>query len=142
MTTHYTPVYLDTKTGVLDVEGYMPKEAILDTGATKVMLSNNFAAAMAIYVVSLAKGTEFVTASGAVEVPLGVTYSTVEFYLGRGTSHALSVHLHVTVVDTTAYDVLLGTEFMAAVRGAYDSYTKMFTYRWNGLDGRLRQHAC
>ena len=38
-TTHYTPVYLDTKTGVFDVEGYVPKEAILDTGATKVMLS-------------------------------------------------------------------------------------------------------
>ena len=37
LTTHYTPVYLDTKTGVLDVEGYVPKEAILDTGATKVM---------------------------------------------------------------------------------------------------------
>ena len=124
--THYTPVYLDTKTGVLDVEGYVPKEAILDTGATKVMMSKNFAAAMAIHAVSLAKGTKFVTASGAVEVPLGVTYSSVEFYLGRGTPHALSVHLHVTVVDTTAYDVLLGTEFMAAVRGAYDIYTETF----------------
>ena len=93
------------------------------------MLSKNFAAAVAINSVSLAKATEFVTASGVVEVPLGVTYSTVEFYLGRGPSRALSVHLHVTVVDTTAYDVLRGTEFMAAVRGAYDSYTKMFTYR-------------
>ena len=31
MTTHYTPVYIDTKTGVLDVEGYVPKEAIMDT---------------------------------------------------------------------------------------------------------------
>ena len=81
------------------------------------------------------------TASGAVEVPLGATYSTVEFYLGRGTSHALSVHLHVTVVDTTAYDVILGTWFMAAVRGAYDSYTEMFITRWNGIDGRLRQHT-
>ena len=138
MTTHYTHVYLDTKTSVLDVEGYLSKEAILDTGATKVILSNNFAGAMAIYAVSLAKGTEFVTTSGAVELPLGVTYSPVEFYLGRGTSHALSVHLHVTVVDTTAYDVLLGTEFMAAVRGAYDSYTEIFTYRWSGIDGRLR----
>ena len=57
LTTHYTPVYLDTKTGVLDVEGYVPKEAILDTGATKVMMSKNFAATMAIHAVSLAKGT-------------------------------------------------------------------------------------
>ena len=81
------------------------------------------------------------TASGAIEVPLGVTYSPIEFYLRRGTPHAISVKLHASVVDTSAYDVLLGTEFMAAVRGAYDSYTEMFTYRWNGLDGRLRQHA-
>ena len=92
LTTHYTPVYIDTKTGVLDVEGYVPKEAILDTGATKVMISKNFAAAMAIHQVSLARGTEFVTASGAIEVPLGVTYATVEFHLGRGTNHALSVN--------------------------------------------------
>ena len=60
---------------------------------------------------------------------MGVNYATVEFYLGRGTPLALSVHLHVIVVDTTAYDVLLGTKFMAAVRGVYDTYTKMFTYR-------------
>ena len=141
MTTLYTPVYIDTKSGILDVEGYVPKEAILDTGATKVIVSKNFAAAMAIHAVSLAKGTKFVTASGAVEVPLGVTYSTIEFTLGRGTNHALSVLLHVTVVDTTAYDVLLGIEFMTAVRGAYDSYTEMFTYRWTGIDRRLKQHA-
>ena len=57
LTTHYTPVYIDTKLGILDVEGYVPKEAILDTGATKVMVSKNFAAAMAIHAVSLAKGT-------------------------------------------------------------------------------------
>ena len=49
MTTQYTPVYINTKTGVLDVEGYVPKEAILDTRATKVMMSKTFAAAMAIH---------------------------------------------------------------------------------------------
>ena len=72
---------------------------------------------------------------------MGVTYSTVVFHLGRGTNHALRVHLHVTVVDTTAYDVLLGTEFMTTVRGAYNSYTEMFSYQWSGLDGRLKQHT-
>ena len=49
MTTHNTPVYIDTKTSVLDVEGYVPKGAILDTRATKVMMRKNFAAAMAIH---------------------------------------------------------------------------------------------
>ena len=57
MITHYTPIYIDTKSRILDVEGYVPKEAILDTGATEVMVSKNFAAAMAIHAVSLAKGT-------------------------------------------------------------------------------------
>ena len=47
-TTNYTPAYIDNTHGVLDVEGYVPKEAILDTGATKVMLSQRFAAAMQI----------------------------------------------------------------------------------------------
>ena len=56
-TTHNTPVYLDTKSSIFDVEGYVPKEAILDTGATKVMISKTFVAAMAIHAVALAKGT-------------------------------------------------------------------------------------
>ena len=30
---------------------------------------------------------------------------------------------------------------MAAERGAYDIYTEMFTYRWYGINGRLRQHT-
>ena len=32
---HYTPVYIDNRGGVLDVDGYVPKETILDTGATR-----------------------------------------------------------------------------------------------------------
>ena len=65
------------------------------------MISKTFAAAMAIHAVALAKGTKFVTASGVVEVPLGETYAPVEFNLGHGTSHALSIDLLVTMVDTT-----------------------------------------
>ena len=43
-TTNYTLAYIDNTRGVLDVEGYVPKEAILDTEATKVVLSKTFAA--------------------------------------------------------------------------------------------------
>ena len=140
-TTFCTPAYIDTTTGALDVEGYIPKEAILDTGATKVMISKRFALAMAIHVTSLSKGSEFVTASGKIEVPLGVTNFPVEFNLGRGTPHSLTVLLHMTVVDTIAYDVLLGSEFMKAARGVYDAYFETFTYRWHGIDGRLTSHT-
>ena len=44
----------------------------------------------------------------------------------------------VTVVDTTAYDVLLGMEFIRAVKGSYCSYTKKFTYRAMDAGGHLR----
>ena len=47
--THTTPVYISNQGGILDVEGYVPKESILDTGASKVMLSKKFAAAMQIH---------------------------------------------------------------------------------------------
>ena len=55
------------------------------------------------------------------ERPLGVPYGKVKFTLARGTPHMYTVWLFVTIVDTTAYDVLLGMEFMAAVGGAYDA---------------------
>ena len=45
----------------------------MDTGASKVMLSKKFAAAMRIHSQSLKRGVEFVTATGALEMPLGVT---------------------------------------------------------------------
>ena len=50
---------------------------------------------------------------------------TSKGWLSRTEGH--SVDLLVTVVDTTAYDVLMGTEFIAAVRGTYDIYTEKFT---------------
>lgn len=71
--TNYTPTFIYNANGVLDVEGYVPRETILDTGAAKVMLSKNFAAATNIRVADLEKGVEFVTASEAVEHPMGVT---------------------------------------------------------------------
>ena len=128
-TTHYTPVYISNQNGVLDVEGYVPKGSILDTDAAKVMLSKSFAAAMQVNSQTLRRGVEFVTASGAIEMPLGITATTLKFTLARGTDHECMVELHATVVDTTAYDVILGMEFVAAVRGAYDAYTEQFTYR-------------
>ena len=44
--THSTLVYISNQDGVLDVESYVPKESIVDTRASKVMLSKKFAAAM------------------------------------------------------------------------------------------------
>ena len=128
--THYTPVYLSNNSKILDVEGYVPKESILDTRASKVMLSKTFAAAMGITSQSLQRGVEFVTASGAIEMPLGITKQKLKLTLGRGTYHLCVVELEATVVDTTTYDVILGMEFVASVMGVHDAYTELFTYRW------------
>ena len=119
----------------------MPKESILDTGASKVMLSKKFAAAMQIHSQALKRGVEFVTASGAIEMPLGVTKNELKSSLGRGTDKLCVVELHATVVDTTAYDVILGMEFVTAVKGAYDAYTEKFTYRWSDGESGLQSHA-
>ena len=42
------------------------------------------------------------------------------------------------MVDTTAYDVLLGMKFIRAVKGSYCSYTERFTYRSMDASGHLR----
>ena len=138
---HYTPVYLSRGTKILDVEGYVPKESILDTGASKVVLSKTFATAMGLTAHSLQRGVEFVTASGAVEMPLGTTKAKLKLTLGRGTYHLCVVKLEATVVDTTTYDVILGMEFVAAGMGAYDAYTELFTYRWHDADGQLQVYS-
>ena len=59
--THYTPAYISNSEGILDVEGFIPVEAIIDTGALKVMCSKKFAAAIKIHPHSLKPGSEYVT---------------------------------------------------------------------------------
>ena len=121
---HCTPVYLDNREGVLDVDGYVPKETILDTGASKVMISKAFAAALKINSKKMDRGGVFVTASGKVTAPLGITKDKLRFTLGRNTIYQFTVELAVTVEDTPVYDILLGMEFVKAVKGVYDAYTK------------------
>ena len=71
----------------------------------------------------------------------GTTKSKLKLTLGRGTNHLCVVELDATVVDTTAYDVILGMEFVVAVMGAYDAYTELFTYRWHDADGQLQAYS-
>ena len=138
---HFTPAYLDNIARILNVEGYVPKEAIMDTGAAKAMCSTKFAAAIGVDMRQLHRGEVFVTASGAVERPLGVTKSKLKFNLGRGTDNPCVVEMEVILVDTTAYDVLLGMEFIRAVKGSHCSYTKKITYRCMDEGGHLRSSS-
>lgn len=102
------------------------------------MLSKTFIAVMNIHATDKDEGIEFVTASGAMAEPMGVTKKKGMFALSYGTPRKCKVSLFVTVVDTTTYDALLGMEFMAAVGGCYDTCTEMFKYRRVGPDGLTR----
>ena len=115
---HDSPAFLDYKTGVLEVEGFVPRDTIFDTDAAKVMLSKAFAAALDIHATNLDHGVEFITAGGAVEVRMWVTKKKVEFVLSHGTprEHRVSVH----VVDTTVHHALLEKEVMVAMGRCYD----------------------
>ena len=94
LTVHITPVYLDNIDKVLDVEGYVPTETIIDTGASKSMCSKRFVAAMSIGMEQLHRGEQYVTASGAVERPLGMTKKKLKFRLGRGTDNPSGGAVH------------------------------------------------
>ena len=113
----------------------MPRGTILDKGAAKVILSKSFAAAIIFLSADVDLGIDFFTAGGAVGVPMGVTRKKVGFILSRGTPRGHRVSLCITVVDTTAYDALLGMECDAAMEGCYITYTEIFRYGRVGLDG-------
>ena len=96
---------------------------------------------MCIDMEQLYRGQQYVTASGVVDHPMGITKNKLKFRLGRGTYNPCVVELSMTVVDTIAYDVLLGMEFIRAVKGSYDSYTEKFIYRTEDEIGHLRSSS-
>ena len=59
--THYTLVCINNLKDILDVEGYVRKETIADTGAAKVRLSKTFAAAINCSTHSLSRGVIWYT---------------------------------------------------------------------------------
>lgn len=59
------PTTQRSSTTVLDVEGYVPRDTILNTGTAKVLLSKSFIYAMIIHSAEVDLGIEFVMAGGA-----------------------------------------------------------------------------
>ena len=90
---------------------------------------------------TLVRVIEFITADGALATSLGTTRHPLEFVLSRNTPQEHRLLVNAAIIDTLAYDILLGMEFMRATRGAYDSYTGLFTYRYFGSDGRLKSSS-
>ena len=133
-----TPAFLETDKGALEINGRTPREAIIDTGASKTMFSSNFAVTVGIALDNLEEGEGFITSSGSVEKPLGV--ASVNFTFMRDTAHEHRVTIRVTVVDTLVYDTLLGMDFISAVKGAYDTWSETFKYRWEDIYGEFHSY--
>ena len=127
--THAAAVLLDNAKAILDVNNCIPQQVIIDTGEVCVMMSKRYAAAVGVNVSTLVRGIEFITADGALASSLGTTSHPLEFVLSRNTPHEHKLLVHASIIDTPAYDILLGMEFIRAAKGIYDAYTEQFTYR-------------
>ena len=135
--THATAVLLDNTRAILDVKNCIPQQIIIDTGAVCNMMSKRYAVAVGVNISALVRGIEFITADGALATSLGTTLHPLEFVLSRNTPQEHRLLVNAAIIDTPAYDILLGMEFIIAARGAYDSYTGLFTFRYFGSDGFL-----
>ena len=139
--THAAAVMLDNTKAVLDVNNCIPQQIIIDTGAVCVMMSKQYAVAVGVNLATLVRGIEFITADGALATSLRTTPHPLEFVLLRNTPDEHRLLVNASIIDTPAYDILLGMEFIRAARCVYDAYTEQFTYRYFGSDGKLNSSS-
>ena len=94
------------------------------------MLSKKFAMVVGVNMDILVPGMEYNTSDGSIILALGTTPHPIDFVLSRNTPQEHRVALAALVVDTDSYCMLVGMDFIRAIRGAYDSYTAMFKYKF------------
>ena len=105
-----TMVTLITGQGQLTVEGHEPAIAVLDTGASAVILGKGFARKMFRCLPPyMGPGEEFITADGKTCKSLGNAVEKLEFIIGKGTPVETVIYCDAMVVDTSSYDVILGS---------------------------------
>ena len=105
------------------------------------MMSKRCAVAVGINISTLVRGIEFITADEALATSLGTTSHPLEFVLSRNTPAEHRLLVHASIIDTLAYDIILGMEFIRAAIGVYDAYTEQFTHRYFGTNGNLISHS-
>ena len=69
------------------MDGVISMDAIVDTGAKRVMIGAAIAELMGITTEDLEPGESYITAARTLEAPRGVTKKPVEFLLGRRTKN-------------------------------------------------------
>ena len=139
----YTMTTLVTKGGELRIEGIAPRIAVLDTGASAVILGRNFAKQFReCRNQNLTHGDTFITANGTESAALGRSKMPLEFILADGTTERTVVHAKVLIADTNAYDVILGMDFLGPCFGYVDPLTEYFVWRVDCHETQRRPRIC
>ena len=114
----------------LEVEGKRPRIAIIDSGASSVILGRSFSSEIRrCNKEDLILGDTFVTAGGNTENCLGRTKDHLSFTIARGTRAETTITTPVIIADTDAYDVILGMDFLGPCFGYVDPLTEEFCWR-------------
>ena len=120
---------LETGNGQLQIEGHVPKVAILDTGAGGIILGKSFAASLPLCHPSLLiPAGAFMTASGQEERNVLKTKHALTFILAKGTTAETTIRAECLISNTDVYDVLLGMEFMGQTFGYVHPLTSEYIW--------------
>ena len=121
---------LNTGDGQLQIEGSTLSIAVIDTGASAVILGRTFARKIdKCRAPHLSYGDFFITIGGNEEASVGRSTRPIEFILGKGTSEETKVNTKILIADTNSYDVTLGMDFLGLCFGFVDPLTKEFVWR-------------
>ena len=115
--------------GSKETDDWKRGDAVVDTGAKKLMIGKEVADMMGLADEDLEPGEAYITAAETLEALCGVTKRPVEFLIGRGTKNCTSAYLKVVVSHSTRYSVLIGTELIAMVGGMVDTWHHKLHYR-------------
>ena len=110
--------------GQFQIDDLTPRTAVIDTGASAIILGRSFARRMErCRPPWLHYGDVFITANGQEAPSLGRTKLMLEFVLASGTSEETKFNAYALIADTDAYDVILGMDFMGECFGYMDPLT-------------------
>ena len=114
----------------LEIDGKHPRTAVIDSGASSIILGKSFSEQLArCRPDELIFGDTFVTAGGTTETCVGRTKNGLSFTLARGTRVETTIVVPVIIANTDAYDVILGMDFLGPLFAYVDPLTEEFCWR-------------
>ena len=104
---------LDTHKGQVEIQGFVPKIAVVDSGAARIILGKKFAENIKLCGKEMLRPAgAFLTASGEEVTGLMKTMHCLEITLAKGTKQETKIQAKCLISETDVYDVLLGMDFL------------------------------